>query len=525
MSQFNFENELNNVLRMDAPLSKGPPIRWQRKEDCNASVNSSLNISTASKTPMKNVNRSMNNPKTPTTGSGAKTPKSQGKSKTPGKAPKTPSAGDRFIPNRSATQFELGHFKIMNDGKADNPELLSPSQQEFQKVMSENLNGADIMSNKIISYKNKAPNAPEGYQSNLRVLYSSCKSPVSTVKKTTRHIPQFPERILDAPDIVDDYYLNLIDWSSTNQLAVCLGGSVYLWNATTGDINQLMQIETPDEYIGSVSWIKEGNYLALGTSSGEVQLWDVAACKRLRNMTGHAARVGSLSWNSYILSSGSRSGSIHHHDVRVAQHHVGTLNGHTQEVCGLQWSTDGRHLASGGNDNILNIWPAQIGNVVSESQPIYAFTQHQAAVKAVAWCPWQPNILASGGGTADRHIRFWNCSTGTCVQSVDTKSQVCSLLWSKDYKELISSHGFALNQLTIWKYPSLTKVAELTGHTARVLHMAMSPDGSTVVSAGADETLRLWKCFAVDEDKKKKQQQKSSTKDTSRALSMTSKIR
>ena len=33
------------------------------------------------------------------------------------------------------------------------------------------------------------------------------------------------------------------------------------------------------------------------------------------------------------------------------------------------------------------------------------------------------------------------------------------------------------------------------GHTARVLHMAQSPDGSTVVSAAADETLRFWKCF------------------------------
>lgn len=65
----------------------------------------------------------------------------------------------------------------------------------------------------------------------------------------------------------------------------------------------------------------------------------------------------------------------------MAQHHVGTLNGHTQEVCGLQWSPDGRHLASGGNDNVLNIWPAQIGSVLSDTSPVYTFTQHQAAVK------------------------------------------------------------------------------------------------------------------------------------------------
>ena len=42
----------------------------------------------------------------------------------------------------------------------------------------------------------------------------------------------------------------------------------------------------------------------------------------------------------------------------------------------------------------------------------------------MAWCPWQPTVLASGGGTADRHIRFWNCNSGTCMNAVDTKSQV-----------------------------------------------------------------------------------------------------
>ena len=66
--------------------------------------------------------------------------------------------------------------------------------------------------------------------------------------------------------------LNLLDWSCNNLLAVCLGGSVYLWNAASGEIDQLLQMESSDQYVGAVAWIKEGNYLALGTSNGEVQV-------------------------------------------------------------------------------------------------------------------------------------------------------------------------------------------------------------------------------------------------------------
>ena len=127
----------------------------------------------------------------------------------------------------------------------------------------------------------------------------------------------------------------------------------------------------------------------------------------------------------WLCFSGSRSSAIHHHDVRVAQHLIGSAQGHTQEVCGLQWSPDGKYLASGGNDNVLNIW----SNDMSESsQPLHSFNQHQAAVKALAWCPWQPSLLASGGGTADRCIKIWNCNSGVCLNSVDTKSQARGLL-------------------------------------------------------------------------------------------------
>lgn len=49
-------------------------------------------------------------------------------------------------------------------------------------------------------------------------------------------------------------------------------------------------------------------------------------------MEGHTGRVGSLAWNTYILSSGGRDGNIVHHDVRQREHIVSTVNAHTQEV-------------------------------------------------------------------------------------------------------------------------------------------------------------------------------------------------
>lgn len=177
---------------------------------------------------------------------------------------------------------------------------------------------------------------------------------------------------------------------------------------------------------------------------------------------------------------------IFNHDIRSSHAPVASLQGHEEEICGLAWSVDGAQLASGGNDNLCMVWDNH------NTTPRYTFEQHSAAVKALAWCPFQRNLLATGGGTADRHIRFFNTTTGACINAVDTKSQVCSIQWSKNSRELLSAHGFSQNHLTVWKYPSMNPIATLTGHTARVLHTALSPDGTTVCSAAADETLRFW---------------------------------
>jgi cell division cycle 20-like protein 1 (cofactor of APC complex) len=104
-------------------------------------------------------------------------------------------------------------------------------------------------------------------------------------------------------------------------------------------------------------------------------------------------------------------------------------------------------------------------------------------------------LLASGGGTADRCIRFWNTLSGVSTSKLDTGSQVCNLAWSKNVNELVSTHGYSQNQVVVWSYPSMTQIATLTGHTMRVLYLAVSPDGQTIVTGAGDETLRFWNVF------------------------------
>ena len=242
-----------------------------------------------------------------------------------------------------------------------------------------------------------------------------------------------------------------------------------------------------------------------------MQIWDANAQRRLRTMTGHTNRVGALAWNDHILTSGSRDRSILHRDVRQPQQFLCKLLGHRQEVCGLKWNQADGQLASGGNDNKLMVWEKL------NSVPTYKWTEHSAAVKAIDWSPHERGLLASGGGTADRTIKFWNtllsphgpasaaaaaasysntpAAPPNLVRSVDTGSQVCNLAWSRNSNELVSTHGYSQNQIIVWKYPNMRQVASLTGHTFRVLYLAMSPDGQVIVTGAGDETLRFWNTF------------------------------
>lgn len=69
--------------------------------------------------------------------------------------------GDRFIPNRNTTQFEVGHYLVTNKSNSSSDEPISPSKEQFQKAMNENLNGPAVES-KIIGYQQRPPELPGG---------------------------------------------------------------------------------------------------------------------------------------------------------------------------------------------------------------------------------------------------------------------------------------------------------------------------------------------------------------------------
>jgi cell division cycle protein 20 (cofactor of APC complex) len=360
----------------------------------------------------------------------------------------------------------------------------SPKSKAYEDSIAEAV-GLNL-GTRILAFKPAPPESSKPID--LRAQYNRpLKSGASA--QTRRRILTAPERVLDAPGLLDDYYLNLLDWGSTNQVAIGLERNVYVWNAETGDVSQLMET-TPDTFVSSVRWSPDGAYVSIGLGTGDVQIWDVEEQTRLRTMSGHDSRVAVMSWNKHTLSTGSRSGNIFNHDVRIAQHKTAELLSHTSEVCGLEWRADGAQLASGGNDNLVNIWDAR-----QMTTPKFSKTNHKAAVKALAWCPWQNNLLATGGGSFDKKIHFWNTTTGARVNSVDAGSQVTALKWSTHYREIVSCHGAPDNQLTVWSYPTLVKNCEIVAHDARVLHAALSPDGEMLATAASDENLKFWKLF------------------------------
>ena len=291
---------------------------------------------------------------------------------------------------------------------------------------------------------------------------------VASVKQVTARAPQVAERVLDAPCIVDDYHLCLIDWSTwANTLAVSLNDTVYTWDAATGVSNELLSLEDDSNPISCVKWIQEGGVIGLGTSNnGLVKLWDATRGKRLRQMTGHTDRVCTMEWNQHIITTGSRDGTILHHDVRVKKQVVGRIapGFHKSEICTVTYNQDYSQFASTDDDGVVCIWDA---SPASRATPITKFQAHSGPVKAIDWYPRKRHVLCTGG-FSDQNINLWktNSAAPTLLSQVSAEAELTSLRWSQNTNELVTSSGHPSNLLAIWSHhkDKLKRTATYKGH-------------------------------------------------------------
>ncbi|TXG46588.1 hypothetical protein EZV62_027912 [Acer yangbiense] len=246
-----------------------------------------------------------------------------------------------------------------------------------------------------------------------------------------------PQRTLYATGLVDDYYLNMLDWGSTNVLAMAVRSRVYFWNASNNSSPQLDTIG--DELVTSLSWAPDGRHIAV------LELLEVDTNQSVLTGMEQQPHPHNMSYGWVVINN----------DVRVREHVVETYRV-THEVCGLKWSPSGEQLASGGNDKLLHIWDRRI-----------------SMASATPWLhSWRNTLLMSGLllGVLSRKI-CWQPEEGAVIGHE---------------RELLSSHGrFTKNQLMCVEVP-------IDGEDGRAHRTYLQ---SPFYGTGADATVRIWNVF------------------------------
>ncbi|KAK5136876.1 hypothetical protein LTR08_001798 [Meristemomyces frigidus] len=376
-------------------------------------------------------------------------------------------------------------------------------------------------------------------------------SPTKPLPKKAKEIPTIPFRVLDAPALRDDYYCSLLAYSATvSCLAVGLGPHVYLWSETRG----IAHTNIPDSltapfasHVTSISFSStEGGcaILAIGRADGRITLWSPldrdprfdseqpapvsCACFRPTPVRRQSVRESCMTVTTEELLVGDEVGNVYFYSVEWPNQEqrdlfdwhgsmtlIARVSCHSQQVCGLAWSPDGKTFGSGGNDNQLflfetkkilkppirsrgdssatvNVRSGSSGsnNTIVGQREVLIVTpgQHKqvfalnAAVKAIAFAPWQPSLLAAGGGSNDRCIHFFHTLSGAALATIDCHAQVTSLIWSSKRREIAATFGFAQPEhpyrVAVFAWPSCRMVVGIPWWSKeRALYAVAYPRG------------------------------------------------
>ena len=160
---------------------------------------------------------------------------------------------------------------------------------------------------------------------------------------------------------------------------------------------------------------------------------------------------------------------------------IKTLEGHTRFVNSINFSPDGKYLASGSDDKTIKLWN------VSTGKHIKTLKGHIWNVVSVNFSP-DGKYLASGSGDT---IKLWNVKTGKLIKTLEGHTkEVTSVNFSPDGKYLAS--GSFDCTIKLWNVERGDVIRTFEGHTDVVWSVNVSPDGKYLASGSSDNTIKLW---------------------------------
>jgi meiosis-specific APC/C activator protein AMA1 len=420
-----------------------------------------------------------------------------------------------FAPRREGVRlppsFGHVHSNLLDPAVVDREATMKPKKnigckkEEIFAFNTSLANALGVQNTRIFRYTTKKPVSRiyAGAEENIDPKQQQHNIFKKKNKKVVTHIPY---RILDAPGLRNDFYANLVSWSSkSGQIAVGLLDEVFLWTEQDGAVQVPISMAYNEVLCLSFNAVE---VLAIAFKDSTVVFFDAAKNRILASYMHITGPVCYLAWfpkdPSQILV-GDETGNVLHLRIdwssqpaltKITKHTV--IKGHTQQICAIAFSPGGNQIAVGGNDNLVTVW-----DVSNWQEPKLEYKMpHRAAVKALAFCPWCPTLLATGAGSQDRMIRFWHTRSGTLIRSFNVKGQVTSLVWSRHYRQLAATFGFADTDnpllLSVYSFPQLEPLIQVpTQCSLRVLSAVLSPNMSSICVATNDETVRFYELWSV----------------------------
>jgi WD40 repeat protein/transcriptional regulator with XRE-family HTH domain len=270
---------------------------------------------------------------------------------------------------------------------------------------------------------------------------------------------------------------------------------IRLWDVTSGKNLQTLPSQIP--VLSAMAWSPDGSLLAGGSVDGKIELLHLQGTQPdpcVAILTGHTNWVMSLAFNpdGTQLVSGSWDCTVKLWDVGAIPcgrphgasprgHLSQTLTGHTKRVYAVDWSGDGRVVASAGFDNTICVFD------VERSSYRAVLHGHTALVYGVAFTPDSRGLVS---GSEDGTLRVWDVTSGQCVRIIEGSAVTLhDVAWSPESTRLASVGTDTL--VTIWDATGEAQPRVLRGHNWHVFGVVWSPDEKLLASCGRDN-VRLW---------------------------------